>query len=81
MEEFKKPKLPESITLSTNLTDLTGIDLWFTSYILNLDLKLLNEPAKGWLSCVSYHSSLLNLYAFNIVINFVERVVKLSSDF
>jgi hypothetical protein len=78
---FGKPKFPTTITLSTTLADLVGVDSWFVFEILKLDPDFLTEEVEAWSTSVAYQSSLKNLQAINVVNDCAERGVKLSSDF
>jgi hypothetical protein len=79
--DFGKPKFPTTITLSTTLADLVGVDSWFVFEILKLDPEFLTEDVEAWSTSAAYQSSLKNLQAVNVVNDCAERGVKLSSDF
>ena len=40
---YGKPNFPEELTLSTALSDLAGIDSWWTLQILQVDMHFLTE--------------------------------------
>ena len=78
---FGKPKFPSNIALTTSLSDLVGTDSWFLFHILQLDPQFLTDDVTNWPESASYQTLLTNLQALNVVNDWAERGVKLSSDF
>ena len=78
---FGKPNFPQSIEESTSLSDLVTEDSWFTLRLLKVDHKFLTEEVESWPVSPAYNSSLANVAAVNVINDFAERGVKLSSDF
>lgn len=78
---FGKPKFPENIDAKTCLSDLVGIDSWFIFRLMDLESDFLNSPVKSWLSNESYVKSRNSVLKLNVVNDFAERSVKLSTDF
>ena len=76
--EFGKPCFP-SISESTRLADLVKEDSWWTAKILNLQLDFLDLDASQWDKNDSYIAS--KKIVDNLVNDFAERAVKLTSDF
>ena len=76
-----KPHFPLSIDHRTQLSDLLGVDSWFTVYRLQLDTSFLELLVDEWEKIPAYIASVENCAAVNVVNDCAERGVRLASEF
>lgn len=77
---YGKPQF-QTVTSSTSLGDLVGLDSWFTFHILQLDAAFLTDDVADWPHSAAFQASAANVQAINVINDSAERGVKLSSDY
>ena len=77
---FGKPKFP-TLLPTTSLADLANKDCWFGMHQLHIDPEFMSLDVKEWVANAALKKSEVNVHAMNVVNEWAERVVKLTSDF
>lgn len=77
---FGKPMFP-TLTATTRLHDLVGVDSWFTITLLDLEDEFLYLPVDQWTDSPAYQRSCKHTSVISVVNDSAERGIKLTSDY
>lgn len=78
---FGRPTFPAAPSAETRLTDLVGVDSWFTLQLLQVDTSFLEVETRSWEMTQAYKSSKVKAQAVNVINDSAERGIKLSTDY